>query len=102
MKCNIWLKYLPAIIAATCLAPVMPIIAAPQSPTVVAQATTAYNTYMRRGYSATAKRDYRNALVNFRRALRVRPGDSYATAAVNNVSTYARRGSSKAIFIASN
>ena len=101
MKGNTWSIYLPAIIAATCLTPVIQIIAAPQSPAVVAQGTT-YNTYMRLGYSATAKRDYRNALVNFRRALRVRPGDSYATAAVNNVSTYARRGSSKAIFIASN
>ena len=101
MKGNIWLKYLPAIIAATCLAPVMPIIAAPQSLAVVAQATT-YNTYMRLGYSATAKRDYRNALVNFRRALRVRPGDAYATAAISNVSKYARRGTSKTIFIASN
>ena len=101
MKGNIWLKYLPAIIAATCLAPVIPIIAAPQSLAVVAQATT-YNTYMRLGYSATAKRDYRNALVNFRRASRVRPGDRYATAAINNVSKYARRGSSKTIFIASN
>ena len=102
MKCNTWLKYLPAIIAATCLTPMMPIIAAPQSPTVIAQATTAYNTYMRKGYSATAKRDYRNALINFRRALSVRPGDNYATTAIDNVSRYARRGSSKSIFIASN
>ncbi len=103
MKRNLWLKYLPAILATTCLTPVAPTLATPQAPIVVSQSTTSqYNQYMRRGYSATAKRDYRNALVNFRKALSVRPGDAYATTAINNVSKYARRGTSKTIFIASN
>ncbi len=104
MKPNPWLKYLPAILATTCLIPVTPILAAPQAPTLVAQATSQYNKYMRLGYSATAKRDYRTALVNFRRALSARPGDVYATTAISNVSKYARRGKSgrSGGFIASN
>jgi hypothetical protein len=103
VKRNLWSKYLPAILATTCLMPLAPILATPQAPITVAQATISqYNKYMRLGYSATAKRDYRNALINFRRALSVRPGDAYATTAINNVSNYARRGSSKNIFIASN
>lgn len=103
MKRNPWLKYLPAILATTCLMPVVPTMAVPQLPTAIAQSTTSqYNKYMRQGYSATAKRNYRNALLSFRRALSVRPGDPYATAAINNVSKYARRGTSKNIFIASN
>ena len=90
-------------VATACLMPLAPILAAPQAPIAIAQATSSqYNSYMRQGYSATAKRDYRTALVNFRRALSVRPGDAYATAAIGNVSKYARRGTSKTIFIASN
>ncbi len=103
MKRNPWLKYLPTILAVTCLMPIAPTMAAPSAPILVAQASSQYNKYMRQGYSATAKRNYRLALVSFRRALSVRPSDPYATAAVNNVSRYARRGSSKKpIFIASN
>jgi len=103
VKRNSWLKYLPVILATTCLMPVVPTLAAPQAPRLVSQATTSqYNKYMRLGYSATAKRNYRNALVNFRQALSARPGDAYATAAISNVSKYARRGTSKTIFIASN
>lgn len=103
MKRHPWLKYLPAILVAASFAPVAPVFATPQAPQSIAQATRSqYNKYMRQGYSATAKRDYRTALVNFRRALKVRPGDAYATTAINNVSKYARRGTSKSIFIASN
>ncbi len=102
MKRNPWLKYLPAILVTACLTPVGLLLAAPQAPTVVAQSTTSqYNKYMRMGYSATAKKNYRNALVNFRRALSLRPGDPYATAAINNVSRYARQGTSKVAYIAS-
>jgi hypothetical protein len=54
---------------------------------------------MRLGYRATAKRDYRNALVNFRKALQVRPGDRYATVAIDNVSGYAARRGRKLVFI---
>jgi hypothetical protein len=54
---------------------------------------------MRLGYRSTAKRDYRNALVNFRKALQARPGDRYATVAINNISGYAARRESKLVFI---
>lgn len=54
------------------------------------QATTAY-TYeqaMANGYAATEIRDYQTALINFRRALASRPGDSRATIAIQNVERY--------------
>jgi len=58
-----------------------------QSPRVAG----AYNRYMRIGYAATQKRDYQTALINFRRALNERPGDSYATRAISNVQSYIQR-----------
>ncbi len=75
MKRNPWLRYLPVIVAAACLTPVVPIQAQAQAPVQIAQASANYNKYMRLGYAATARRDYRSALVNFRRALSARPGD---------------------------
>jgi hypothetical protein len=46
---------------------------------------------MRLGYAATQQRDYQTALINFRRALNLRPGDSYATRAISNVESYLQR-----------
>jgi hypothetical protein len=46
---------------------------------------------MRLGYAATQQRDYQTALINFRRALNARPGDSYATRAIRNVEGYLQR-----------
>jgi hypothetical protein len=40
------------------------------------------------GYSAADRGDYHTALINFQRALAVRPGDRYATAAIRNMETY--------------
>jgi hypothetical protein len=51
----------------------------------------AYTRYMNIGYAATQKRDYQTALINFRRALNERPGDSYATRAISNVQSYIQR-----------
>lgn len=103
MQRNPWLRYIPIIVAAACLTPVVPIQAQAQAPAQIAQASANYNKYMRLGYAATARRDYRSALVNFRRALSARPGDRYATTAINNVSRYARRGSSRKLaYIAPN
>ncbi|MEG3438759.1 tetratricopeptide repeat protein [Pannus brasiliensis CCIBt3594] len=47
-----------------------------------------YDRYMRIGYDATKRRDYNTAYVNFERALQERPGNTYATQALRNVSTY--------------
>jgi hypothetical protein len=91
---------LPAIIALTVAMPlaVAPINSANSAPTSQATAKS-YNRYMRLGYRATAKRDYRNALINFRKALEERPGDRYATVAISNVSGYAARRERKLVFI---
>lgn len=103
MQRNPWLRYIAIIVAAACLTPVVPIEVQAQAPVQIAQASANYNKYMRLGYAATARRDYRSALVNFRRALSARPGDRYATTAINNVSRYARRGSSRKLaYIAPN
>lgn len=53
---------------------------------------SAYDRYMRIGYSATDNKDYQTALINFRRALKARPNDAYAAQAIRNVSTYIQRG----------
>jgi cytochrome c-type biogenesis protein CcmH/NrfG len=43
------------------------------------------------GYAATEQRDYQTALINFRRALQLRPGNPYATRAISNVQSYIQR-----------
>lgn len=50
-----------------------------------------YDRYMQTGYAAVNKKDYQAALVNFRKALKERPNDSYATLAALNVETYIKR-----------
>lgn len=47
-----------------------------------------YDRYMRLGYDATQRKDYPAAIQFFQEALTLRPGDYYATEAINNVSTY--------------
>jgi len=68
-------------------------------PAVIASAPTLAQTnpasefdrYMQRGYQLTAKRDYQSALVNFRRALSLRPDNRYALNAISNVEAYIAR-----------
>lgn len=50
--------------------------------------STNYEQFMQAGYTATERRDYQTALINFRRALRSRPNDPYARAAISNVQGY--------------
>ena len=104
MKPTLWLNYLPLILVASCLAPVAVTQAYPLDSSVyMAQARTEYDRYMRLGYAATASRDYTAALVNFRRALGIIPGDRYASNAVRNVSNYvASQGNSRLAFVPPN
>lgn len=96
MKRKLWLNYLPIVSLSICFAPVTLTQAYPVAQVDTAQVASDYNRYMRLGYTATAKRDYPAALINFRRAERTRPGDRYAKNAVQNVSSYvARKGESK-------
>ncbi|NJL49722.1 MAG: hypothetical protein HC929_22690 [Leptolyngbyaceae cyanobacterium SM2_5_2] len=46
-----------------------------------------YTQAMLVGYAAAEQGDYHTALINFRRALKVRPGDRYASAAIRNMET---------------
>lgn len=50
-----------------------------------------YSQYMKVGYAATEQGDYQTALINFQRALKSRPNDRYARAAIRNVQTYINR-----------
>lgn len=95
MKRNSKIKYLSVILASICWATVAVTPAYPTDPVHIAQLGSDYNSYMQQGYTATAKRDYGTALINFRRALKVRPGDRYAQKAIDNVSSYVakKRGS---------
>ncbi|WNC53612.1 MULTISPECIES: DUF928 domain-containing protein [unclassified Thermosynechococcus] len=67
-----------------------------------------FDRYMQRGYQLTAKRDYPSALVNFRRALSLRPGNRYALTAISNVEAYiardryAAQSSNRLTFVPSN
>ncbi|UIE39282.1 ARC6/PARC6 family protein [Leptodesmis sichuanensis] len=56
--------------------------------------TTIYDRYMQAGYEAAKKRDSATALLNFRRALDERPGDTYATQAIQNIENFSRGQSS--------
>lgn len=60
------------------------------TPVNIAQFRLSYDKYMQIGYAANARRDYKNALINFRKALKLRPGDKYASRAISNVSRYAQ------------
>ncbi|MDJ0678834.1 MAG: hypothetical protein QNJ18_03085 [Xenococcaceae cyanobacterium MO_167.B52] len=48
-----------------------------------------YDALMKAGYAADKKRDYNTALTYFRQALILRPNDSWANKAINNITTHA-------------
>jgi len=50
-----------------------------------------YRRYMQLGYAANKQRDYQTAQSSFQSALQIRPGDPYATKALQNVRAYVRR-----------
>jgi len=50
-----------------------------------------YTQYMRIGYAAFDQGDYQTALINFKRALNERPGDTYATKAIENTEAMINR-----------
>ncbi len=84
-----YLKYFSAFLVGSCFAPIVPIRASIPTSTTIAQTAFAYDKYMRIGYAATTKRNYKTALISFRNALKLRPRDKYALQAINNVSKYA-------------
>ena len=50
-----------------------------------------YTQNMETGYKILAQRNYKEALVYFEKALKQRPGDSYATKAISNTKVYLKR-----------
>ncbi|BAY21722.1 hypothetical protein NIES2100_14790 [Calothrix sp. NIES-2100] len=101
MKRKFWISYLFAVlvclpfvvVSTTKLLAAYPIFQ-------VAQADSAYDQYMRQGYTATRQRNYRKALNFFQQAAQVRPGDIYAKAAIRNVTTYIQGRKSLIVFVA--
>ncbi len=83
-------KYFFALLVSSCITAIVPVQASLPTPVTIAQATATYSKYMRTGYNATAKRDYKTALINFRKALQLRPNNRYASQAISNVSLYAK------------
>ena len=51
-----------------------------------------YNQYMREGYKKTAVRNFKAALLSFKEAEQLIPGDRYAQNAIRNVQAYIGRG----------
>jgi tetratricopeptide (TPR) repeat protein len=67
--------------------------APPEAPTdtgpeLTEQGLEPYTQAMLLGYAAEEQGDYQTALINFRRALAERPGDSYALRAIANMESY--------------
>lgn len=90
MHSTIWIKSLPLVLIGQLLT--VPALAYPPNHLLLAQAAANYDSYMKQGYTATAHRNYKNALIYFRKAEQLRPSDRYATVAISNVSRYVRRG----------
>ncbi|MBW4510880.1 MAG: DUF928 domain-containing protein [Scytonematopsis contorta HA4267-MV1] len=65
---------------------------------LVAQSGSSFDEYMHLGYSETKKRNYRKALEYFQQAEKLKPRDSFATAAIRNVQGYIDRGRSTLAF----
>jgi tetratricopeptide (TPR) repeat protein len=84
-----YLKYFSVFLVGSCLTVIVPVKASIPTPIIISKAAT-YNSYMKKGYTATAKRDYKTALTNFRNALQLRPNDRYALRAISNVSLYVK------------
>lgn len=55
------------------------------------QSQSGYDLYMQQGYASTAKRKYKAALDFFMQALKERPRDKYAEAAIRNIEGYIKR-----------
>lgn len=77
------------------VAPTLAVVPATQGtaaePIYLAKAT--YDQWMRLGYKVTSQRLYNDAAFYFQKALQLRPGDPYATAALRNVRSYIARAS---------
>ena len=70
------------------------VLAANKPAVQIAQSSATFNRNMNLGYTATKRRNYRQALRYFRQALRIRPNNKYAVRAIRNVEGYMKRGGS--------
>ncbi|WP_310483118.1 DUF928 domain-containing protein [Chamaesiphon sp. VAR_48_metabat_403] len=58
------------------------------APRLITQSNAEFDNYMKLGYTATIKRDYRNALVYFKKAQVIKPNNIYTDRAISNVTNY--------------
>jgi Domain of Unknown Function (DUF928) len=101
MKKIFWMRYLSAILVFAPLLSITPIQVWGADPIKLAQAKSGYDQYMQQGYAATVRKDYSSALRFFQQAQQARPGDKYASSAINNVGLYIKRGrNARIVFIA--
>jgi hypothetical protein len=86
MYCSIWSRSLPIFLL------IVPLTIEPThaiaAPRLIAQSNAEFDNYMKLGYQATIKRDYRNALVNFKKAKVIKPNNIYTDRAISNVTNY--------------
>jgi len=75
----------PAVTEAIAPAPSLSVPAPVTPPPVDPNVQYDYTQSMRVGYGASAQQDYQTALINFQRALQTRPGDPYASIAIENI-----------------
>ncbi|MBW4478801.1 MAG: DUF928 domain-containing protein [Tolypothrix brevis GSE-NOS-MK-07-07A] len=96
MKYQIWTKYISVVaIVALVLPGGCSMKMAANVPTMILveakSSQSNYSKYMLQGYDATKLRNYPVALNYFQQALKARPGDTYATIAINNIQSYMER-----------
>jgi Domain of Unknown Function (DUF928) len=83
---NTWSRYLSIFLSITPLT--IDRAHAIATPRLIAQSNAEFHNYMILGYQATAKRDYRNALVYFKKAKVIKPNNIYTDRAILNVTHY--------------
>jgi Domain of Unknown Function (DUF928) len=88
-----WSRYLSIflLIAPLTIDPIHAIAA----PRLIAQSNAEFDNYMKLGYKATIKRDYRNALVYFKKAQVIKPNNIYTDRAITNVTNYIEIGNNR-------
>jgi hypothetical protein len=96
VKYQIWTKYISVVATIALVLPAGCSMKLPANvPTIMlieAKSTqSSYTKYMLEGYDATKQRNYLAALNYFQQALQAKPGDTYATIAINNIQSYMGR-----------
>lgn len=89
----LWAAWVPAISPTAFSHPASsdPVVQNPPASPATSEVTSEYDAAMQAGYAAVENRDYQRALPYFQKALELRPGDTYAQKAIENVEGYLQR-----------